>query len=65
MTPEREPRPADANTFLLSPARQAVELSVDARDEVRFARFTEASLGLPDGAAGPTTPDAAVLRLPF
>ncbi|HEY6737478.1 MAG TPA: sialidase family protein [Actinopolymorphaceae bacterium] len=29
----------------------------DARDEIRFARLAEADLGLPDGAAGPTTPD--------
>lgn len=29
----------------------------DARDELRFARFTEASLGLPDGSTGPRTPD--------
>ncbi|GAB3436111.1 hypothetical protein GCM10027569_89200 [Flindersiella endophytica] len=31
--------------------------SGDARDEIRFARLAESDLGLPEGAAGPTTPD--------
>ena len=34
---------------------------VDARDQIRFARFTESDLGLPDGAPGPTTPDRSGL----
>ncbi|MEV6416718.1 sialidase family protein [Kribbella sp. NPDC051718] len=35
--------------------------TVDARDQVRFARFTETDIGLPDGPAGPTTPDVSGL----
>ncbi|WP_344842568.1 sialidase family protein [Kribbella ginsengisoli] len=35
--------------------------SVDARDQIRFARFTETDIGLPDGPAGPTTPDVSGL----
>ncbi|MFC0628999.1 exo-alpha-sialidase [Kribbella deserti] len=35
--------------------------TVDARDQIRFARFTETDLGLPDGATGPTTPDTSGL----
>lgn len=35
--------------------------TVDARDQIRFARFTESDLGLPDGATGPTTPDTSGL----
>lgn len=34
---------------------------VDARDQIRFARFTETDIGLPDGPAGPTTPDVSGL----
>ncbi|MDX6235231.1 MAG: sialidase [Kribbellaceae bacterium] len=35
--------------------------TVDARDQIRFARFTETDIGLPDGPAGPTTPDVSGL----
>lgn len=35
--------------------------AVDARDQVRFARFTETDIGHPDGASGPTTPDVSGL----
>jgi sialidase-1 len=35
--------------------------SVDARDQIRFARFTETDIGLPDGPTGPTTPDVSGL----
>ena len=35
--------------------------TVDARDQIRFARFTETDIGLPDGLAGPTTPDVSGL----
>ena len=35
--------------------------TVDARDQIRFARFTETDIGLPDGASGPTTPDVSGL----
>lgn len=35
--------------------------TVDARDQIRFARFTETDIGLPDGAAGPTTADVSGL----
>jgi sialidase-1 len=35
--------------------------SVDARDQIRFARFTETDIGLPDGPSGPTTPDVSGL----
>lgn len=38
---------------------EAGEWSGDARDEIRFARLTEADLGLPDGPAGTTTPDTS------
>ncbi|MET9270682.1 sialidase family protein [Kribbella sp. NPDC003557] len=33
--------------------------SVDARDQIRFARFTESDIGLPDAPLGPTTPDVS------
>jgi sialidase-1 len=36
--------------------------ATDARDQVRFAAFTESDLGLPDGAAGPMTPDLSGLN---
>ncbi|WP_432940113.1 exo-alpha-sialidase [Kribbella sp. CA-253562] len=35
--------------------------AVDARDQIRFARFTETDIGHPDGAIGPTTPDVSGL----
>ncbi len=35
--------------------------TVDARDQVRFARFTETDIGHPDGASGTTTPDVSGL----
>ncbi|WP_162907362.1 sialidase family protein [Allorhizocola rhizosphaerae] len=35
--------------------------ATDARDQVRFAHFTEAALGLPDGPVGPATPDLSGL----
>ncbi|HEY0472743.1 MAG TPA: sialidase family protein [Kribbella sp.] len=35
--------------------------AVDARDQVRFARFTETDIGLPDGATGPMTADVSGL----
>ncbi|TDU91731.1 sialidase-1 [Kribbella voronezhensis] len=35
--------------------------TVDARDQIRFARFTETDLGLPDGPSGPMTPDVSGL----
>ncbi|MEV6272250.1 sialidase family protein [Kribbella sp. NPDC051936] len=33
--------------------------SVDARDQIRFARFTENDIGHPDAPLGPTTPDVS------
>ena len=33
--------------------------SVDARDQIRFARFTESDIGHPDAPLGPTTPDVS------
>ncbi|MFF0264163.1 exo-alpha-sialidase [Kribbella sp. NPDC004536] len=36
--------------------------TVDARDQIRFARFTENDLGLPDAPLGPTTPDVSGLH---
>jgi sialidase-1 len=35
--------------------------TVDARDQIRFARFTETDIGHPDGALGTTTPDVSGL----
>ncbi|MGW6279553.1 exo-alpha-sialidase [Kribbella sp. NPDC055071] len=35
--------------------------SVDARDQIRFARFTETDIGHPDAPLGPTTPDVSGL----
>ncbi len=35
--------------------------ATDARDQVRFAHFTEAALGLADGPSGPRTPDLSGL----
>lgn len=35
--------------------------SVDARDQIRFARFTENDIGHPDAPLGPTTPDVSGL----
>ncbi|MEU4394574.1 sialidase family protein [Kribbella sp. NPDC023855] len=34
---------------------------VDARDQIRFARFTENDIGHPDAPTGPTTPDVSGL----
>ncbi|WP_433007827.1 exo-alpha-sialidase [Kribbella sp. CA-294648] len=34
---------------------------VDARDQIRFARFTETDIGHPDAPTGPTTPDVSGL----
>lgn len=41
---------------------EAGEEAGDARDEIRFTRLTETDLGLPDGPAGPTTPDLSGLH---
>jgi sialidase-1 len=35
--------------------------TVDARDQIRFARFTENDIGHPDAPLGPTTPDVSGL----
>ncbi|WP_350274022.1 sialidase family protein [Kribbella sp. HUAS MG21] len=36
--------------------------TVDARDQIRFARFTENDIGHPDAPLGPTTPDVSGLH---